>query len=373
VTDKGNPVTLSSTGYVGSSYTHQSWLTEDQKYLLLDDELDEWDGSHNARTYIFDVSDLDSPKPLGFHEHPLSVIDHNLYVHGNYVYQSDYEAGVRILRIDDLAATALTEVAFFDTYPNGDSPNFNGTWNNYRFAGSGVVIATGIDEGFFVLEPHLCTAPETPANLQASAGGDHVIDLSWDAAASGTASYRVERAQGGCKGTFRTIADQLSEASYSDVDASGQVTYGYRVTAFDGTCASSTSDCVETETTGTCTAAPIFAGISSAVDAGTTLCRIDLGWTAAQPACGGTASYSVYRSDVSGFVPGDGNRIALGWLDTLFQDATASGGTTYYYAVRSVDSTSGAEDDNLVTLAVTPGAACVLASDAIFINGFETP
>jgi len=231
VTDKANPVTLSSTPYNGSAYTHQSWLTEDQHYLLLDDELDEEDTGNNARTYIFDVSDLDAPVLVGFHEHPLTVIDHNLYVHGNYVYQSDYEAGVRILRIDDLAATDMTEVAYFDTYPASNNAAFNGTWNNFRFPGSGNIIATGIDEGFFVLEPHICEAPVTPGNLVASPNGDHRIDLAWDASPTPGTTYNVERAQGGCGGNFRTIADRLTAATYSDTTASGQVNYGYRVTA----------------------------------------------------------------------------------------------------------------------------------------------
>jgi choice-of-anchor B domain-containing protein len=368
VSEKSAPRTLSSTPYQGSAYTHQSWLTEDQHYLLLDDELDEEEHGNNARTFVFDVSDLDAPVLVGYHEHPLSVIDHNLYVHGNYVYQSDYEAGVRILRIDDLATTALTEVAYFDTYPNGDSPNFNGSWNNYRFAGSGVVIATGIDEGFFVLQPAGCAAT---TEVTANPNGDHRIDLSWN---TGTAAshFRIERAQGGCHGSFRTIADEVAGSTYSDETASGQVTYGYRVSAIDaGFCPATESACVEAETTGSCTAPPIFSGIASAVDAGTTHCRIDLGWSAADPACGGPASYSVYRSEDAGFVPGDGNRIALGWLDTLFSDTTASGGATYYYAVRSVDAANGAEDDNLVTLAVTPSAGCVPASEAIFSDGFD--
>ena len=370
VTDKGALHTLSSTPYAGSAYTHQSWLTEDQRFLLLDDELDEEDTGNNARTYIFDVSDLDAPVMVGYHEHPLSVIDHNLYVHGQYVYQSDYEAGVRILRIDNLSQTAMTEVAYFDTYPASNNAAFNGTWNNFRFPGSGRVIATGIDEGFFVLEPHLCQAPETPANLVATPGGDHRIDLDWDASPSGTDTYRVERAQGSCHGTFRTIADQLAEASYSDVDASGQVTYGYRVTALDATgfCASTASACVEAETTGTCTAAPLFAGITSATNEGTTQCRVDLGWNAANPACGGPATYSIYRSDDAAFIPGVDNRIALGWLDTMYTDLAATGGTTHYYMVHAVDGANGVEEDNLVRLAVVPSGP---PADGTFASGAE--
>jgi choice-of-anchor B domain-containing protein len=373
VSEKNTPHTLSSTPYEGSAYTHQSWLTEDQRYLLLDDELDEEEHGNNARTFVFDVSDLDAPRLVGFHEHPLSVIDHNLYVHGNYVYQSDYEAGVRILRMDNLSQLAMSEVAFFDTYPQSNHAEFNGTWNNFRFPSSGLVIATGIDEGFFVLQPNLCESSGGPANFTATANGDHRIDLAWDAVATPGATYRVERAQGGCRSQFRSIADDLAKAVYSDTSASGQVKYGYRVTAIDGAgaCAPAASACVEAETTGTCTAAPLFGGIASASDAGTTLCRVDLGWVGANPACGGPASYSVYRSDDADFVPGDGNRIALGWLDTAFVDLTAAGGTTHYYAVRSVDAANGAEDDNLVTLAVTPNAGCVPASQAIFIDGFD--
>ena len=41
VTDATDANLLSATGYPGSSYTHQGWLTEDQKYFLSNDELDE--------------------------------------------------------------------------------------------------------------------------------------------------------------------------------------------------------------------------------------------------------------------------------------------------------------------------------------------
>ena len=71
------------------------------------------------------------------------------------------------------------------------------------------------------------------------------------------------------------------------------------------------------------------------------------------------------------FVPGDANRIALGWLDTSFLDLTAAAGATHYYAARAVDGTNGAEDDNLVRLAVHVPSTCVAAPDAIFIDGFE--
>lgn len=369
VTDKAAPVTLSSVTYDGASYPHQGWLTDDHRYLLVDDELDETSYGHSAWTYVWDVSDLAAPVLVGRHDSGMSVIDHNLYVHGQYVYQSNYEAGLRILRIDNLSKAMLTEVAYFDTYPASDHAAFNGNWNNYRFPGSGHVIATGIDEGFFVLAPHVCEPPPAPGDLTATAAGERRIDLAWGAS-SPTTTYRVERAQGGCNGSFETIADALAATTWSDTTASGQVTYGYRVVASepDGQCASAASACVEAVTSGECTAPPLFAGVAGVVNAASAQCRVDVSWAAARPACGGPASYSVYRGDSADFVPDASNRIAQSLADLAYGDATVAGGAPRYYAVRSTDDANGTQDANLVRLAVTPTGPDV---DGTFASGAE--
>ncbi|MEO6687734.1 MAG: hypothetical protein ABIS07_13210, partial [Dokdonella sp.] len=246
----------------------------------------------------------------------------------------------------------------------------NGSWNNYRFPGTGHVIATGIDEGFFVLDPHLCDTPAAPTGLAATPNGDHRIELVWNASAPAGGSYRVERAQGGCSGTFATIADNLVNAAYSDTDPSGQVTYGYRIVERDttGMCSSNTSSCVEAQTSGTCTAAPLFAGIAAAQNGAGSQCSVDLSWTAASPACGATAAYSIYRSNVADFVPDAANRIVQGIVDLAYIDNAVDGGAPQYYAVRATDSTSGAEDGNLIHLAVVPTGA---PTDGTFASGSE--
>ena len=94
VTNKAGPIQLSRTTYAGTGYSHQTWVTDDQQYLLMDDELDELLYSHNTRTYVWDISDLDSPALVGNHTSHLPVIDHNLYVMGDFVFQSNYEAGL---------------------------------------------------------------------------------------------------------------------------------------------------------------------------------------------------------------------------------------------------------------------------------------
>ena len=154
VTNKAAPVQLSRTSYAGYAYSHQGWLTDDQRYFLMDDELDEDSNGHPTKTYVWDVSDLDAPTITGSHSSHLSVIDHNLYVIGDFVYQANYEGGLRILKSEDLAIADLCEVASFDTYPSSNESEFNGAWNVYPFFASGIVSINAI-EGLAIVQPNL--------------------------------------------------------------------------------------------------------------------------------------------------------------------------------------------------------------------------
>ena len=152
VTDKQNPVALSMAEYPNVGYTHQAWLTEDQHYLYMDDELDELNGLvDHTRTLVWDVSDLDDPVLVKEFLNPNTTsIDHNLYIRGDKVYQSNYTAGLRVLDISD--PVEPEEVGFFDTVPFGDeSPRFDGSWSNYPYFESGVIIVTSGYEGLFLL------------------------------------------------------------------------------------------------------------------------------------------------------------------------------------------------------------------------------
>jgi hypothetical protein len=161
-------VQISRTGYPGAGYTHQGWLAEDHRYFLVDDETDELNYGHRTRTYVWDLADLESPVLRGHFTSSRPAIDHNLYIKGNHAYESNYRAGLRILRFDDLANVELTEIGYFDIYPADDEPAFNGTWNNYPFYASGTVVVSGIEQGLYVLRPNLdgvvfTPTPETPS------------------------------------------------------------------------------------------------------------------------------------------------------------------------------------------------------------------
>jgi choice-of-anchor B domain-containing protein len=162
VTTKSAPVQISRKGYSGAQYSHQGWLTEDQRYFLLDDELDEQRGTDKrTKTYIWDLRDLENPVHIGTYNSPAQAIDHNLYIRDGYAYQANYRAGLRILDVANVGAGQLTEVGYFDIYESSDGAQFNGAWSNYPYFGSGVVVVNGIEQGLVVVRPNLGgTEPE---------------------------------------------------------------------------------------------------------------------------------------------------------------------------------------------------------------------
>lgn len=153
VTDKGAPVTIFERDYPEAGFAHQGWITDDHRFFLLGDELDETDLGVPTRTLIFDVSDLDAPVFVSAYQAATTSIDHNLYVLGNRVYQANYTTGIRVLEFADLANSEIAEVSFFDTFPTGDGAVFDGAWSVYPYLPSGNIIASDITNGLYILTP----------------------------------------------------------------------------------------------------------------------------------------------------------------------------------------------------------------------------
>lgn len=170
VSDKGNVTNIiSRISYEGASYTHQGWVLDkqNQHYLVLDDEYDEYDAQGPAAdgypvTYIWDVSDLEHPKQTGIYKSKTKGIDHNQYVNEGYLYQSNYGAGLRVIDArsipDDPTGGSVCEAAFFDIYPEDDgktgggSVSFVGSWSSYSFFKSGFVFVNTIERGGFIIK-----------------------------------------------------------------------------------------------------------------------------------------------------------------------------------------------------------------------------
>ncbi len=189
VSDKAAPVQVARVGYSGVGYTHQGWLTEDQRYFLLDDEFDEIISGGNTRTYVWDMLDLDAPVLIGVIENPSDAIGHNLYIRDGLAYQANYTSGLRIMDLSQVASGSGSEIAYYDTYPENDfffdgtgpssqnrslsrgaqivsqsaalhpgaeghgAATFGGAWSNYPYFESGIIVVSDIERGLFVLRP----------------------------------------------------------------------------------------------------------------------------------------------------------------------------------------------------------------------------
>ncbi len=236
VTDKGAPVQLAREGYPNSEYVHQGWFDEQQTYFYQNDELDE--GSTNTRTLIWDLTDLDDPFLTEEYFGETRAIDHNLYVKGNFVYESNYTAGLRILDITNRESPV--EVAFFDTYTSSNNASFNGAWSSYPYFESGNVIVNNIEAGLFILKPNFPSLPVELVAFDALRNGDEVV-LRWTTASeTNNAGFSVEQLSNGgfAEVGFVTGAGTTAEVqdySYAvDNLGPGQHTFRLKQVDFDG-------------------------------------------------------------------------------------------------------------------------------------------
>jgi choice-of-anchor B domain-containing protein len=152
VTDKSNPVTISTVEYSNIGYTHQGWFTDDLQYFIVGDELDERNIGTNTRTLVFDLSDLDSPSLSFEYIGTNTSIDHNGYIVGDSYYLASYRAGIREINISNIENQTIAEIGYFDTYPENDNAAFDGVWNVYPFFSSGHIIISDIQKGLFVVK-----------------------------------------------------------------------------------------------------------------------------------------------------------------------------------------------------------------------------
>lgn len=152
VTDKKNPEWIQSISYENGGYTHQGYLSEDHRYFLHGDELDEINYGSPTSTRIFDLMDLSSPKLHLNYYGSLDAIDHNGYIKGNQFFMANYTAGLRVLDISSIEEKKIEEIGFFDSYPSDNETKFAGAWNVYPYFESGVIAINDIESGLILVK-----------------------------------------------------------------------------------------------------------------------------------------------------------------------------------------------------------------------------
>ncbi len=151
VTNKSSMTKISGLEYPWLSYCHQGWLSEDRRYLYLDDELDEGSKVWTTTTRVFDVQNPATPIYVGTFTTGRQAIDHNQYTHNGRLYQANYRSGLQIL---DVTAnqTSPPVVGYFDTHPEDDRAKFNGAWSTYPYFGDDTILISDIESGLLVVE-----------------------------------------------------------------------------------------------------------------------------------------------------------------------------------------------------------------------------
>ena len=147
------PVQLSRNTYKTASYTHSGALSKDHNTLISTDEGDETSNQTPSTLFTWDVSDLDKPKLIGTWTANSLSIDHNIYSEENALFHANYNNGFRIMDISKAHKGKLKEVAFIDTLPLADSPDFDGVWAAYPFLPSGNILVGDMTDGFYIVRP----------------------------------------------------------------------------------------------------------------------------------------------------------------------------------------------------------------------------
>ncbi len=240
VTDPSNTQVLSTLFYPQAGYAHQVWLSDDQRYLYLNDELDEGSTVPVTTTRIINVEDPANPFLVGTFTTGLPSIDHNLYVRDGLIYQSNYTSGLRVF--DALDPENPVELAFFDTRPESNGVSFNGAWSSYPYFPSGTIIVSDIERGLFMLrldaEPISAVASirgTVPTVIDPAGGGPLSVGVTVRA---GTTVSDVELVVTTAQGQATVDASDNGDGTYTAqlprVACDSQVFAYFRVTTSGG-------------------------------------------------------------------------------------------------------------------------------------------
>ncbi len=172
ISDPANPVQLGSRSYQ-NSFTHNVWLNDAGNVCFSTDELAE------AYIYAWEVSDPTDIKELDRIRSSLSngdAIPHNTHVLNDFLVTSYYRDGINI--VDAARPHNLVEVGYYDTSPALQGDGFNGSWGAYPFLPSGLVLASDIENGLFVLQPNYVRACYLEGNVTDAVTGAPIANAS---------------------------------------------------------------------------------------------------------------------------------------------------------------------------------------------------
>ncbi len=107
-----SPPTIAQWTYPNAG-THNTWPTEDNRYLVTTDETD------GFTLRMWDIQNLPAVTQTDEFASPTGAIVHNAYVRGNICYMAHYRDGLRVADISD--PNNIQSVGWYDTHPQDGS------------------------------------------------------------------------------------------------------------------------------------------------------------------------------------------------------------------------------------------------------------
>lgn len=137
----------SLTAYTGAGYNHSSALTPNSQKLIMCDEV-----PAGLPIKIVDVSNPLSPVvDTTFDNNNSGATPHNPFIISNtQVVMSYYRDGIVVYDISDSKHPVRT--GYYDSFPDSVNCNYCGSWGNYPFLPSGVVLNMDMKYGLFILD-----------------------------------------------------------------------------------------------------------------------------------------------------------------------------------------------------------------------------
>ncbi len=146
-TNKNSLSSITSFVNLPGAGPHNTALTVDRKRLFVTDEI----GTAPHLLKIWNIENLSSITYVT-NWHPTYIttaIVHNVEIYGHYALIAHYSAGIRLLNITN--PDNPVEVAWYDTYPPGNTTDYWGCWGVYMFP-SGKIIASDRETGLYVVK-----------------------------------------------------------------------------------------------------------------------------------------------------------------------------------------------------------------------------
>ncbi|MEE2888531.1 MAG: choice-of-anchor B family protein [Planctomycetota bacterium] len=140
---KSPTLSLLGSGLTPGNYTHNCWVSEDDKVLCVTDEI----GGGPPHMTIWDISNPRTPVKKGDYIVGTHTV-HNVFTIGRTAYMSHYLDGFHVADLADLSKPL--RIGHYDT--SGQLGLYNGCWGVYPFSDNGLVYASDMQRGLFVFK-----------------------------------------------------------------------------------------------------------------------------------------------------------------------------------------------------------------------------